>query len=218
MTHETIIKLEYFPNTAAVYFRCRGSRELVLQCRWNGWKFYVSPQQWATLVACFRLHLWTFCVSGKIHLHQLLLGILQPAELALGALSQVPQSVSLHLGLGDLILHLLLQVLLLHCHRAVLLLSLLQAEATDRSELCPLTIFTETLSFCLHAPALQVKEALLSVLQALQVLHHLGDVHFARLVLHVRKPTAADTDHDGDHQDKILHPVVLRTCRQISRG
>lgn len=59
---------------------------------------------------------------------------------------------------------------------------------------------------------------MLSILQAVQILHHLRDVHLAGLVLHVGKPAAPDTDHYGNHQDKVFHPVVLRTCGEGGRA
>lgn len=65
----------------------------------------------------------SICVD---YLYEFLLGVFQPAQFTLGALSQLSQPVCLQFGVSDLILHLLLQVLLLHRHRPVLLLSLLQ--------------------------------------------------------------------------------------------
>lgn len=81
------------------------------------------------------LNLLVSGVQGWPHLYQLFFGVFQPAEFALSALSQVTQPVSLHFGLGDLILHLLLQVLLLHRHCPVLLLSLFQSGKTDDCKL-----------------------------------------------------------------------------------
>lgn len=72
--------------------------------------------------------------------------------------------------------------------------------------------------YLLLSPALQVHEALLSVLQTLQILHHLRDVHLAGLVLHVGEPAAPDTYHYGNHQDKVFQPVVLRTYRGREKG
>ena len=65
-------------------------------------------------------------------LYQLFLGIFEPAEFTLGALSQLSKPVSLRFGPVDLVPHLLLKVLLLHGHRPVLLLSLLQPEIKMR--------------------------------------------------------------------------------------
>ena len=70
----------------------------------------------------------------------------------------------------------------------------------------------------LSSPGLQLKQALLGTLQALQVLHHLGDVNLAGLVLHVGKPAASHTDHYGDHQDEVFHPVMLWTCGRPERN
>lgn len=81
------------------------------------------------------LNLLIIGVQGRPHLYQLLLGVFQPAEFALSAFSQVTQPMSLHFGLGDLILHLLFQVLLLHRHCPVLLLSLFQSGKTDDCKL-----------------------------------------------------------------------------------
>lgn len=61
-----------------------------------------------------------------LYLYELLLGVFQPAELTLGAFSQLSQPVSLLFSPGDLVTHFLFQVLFLHRHRPVLLLSFFQ--------------------------------------------------------------------------------------------
>lgn len=66
----------------------------------------------------------------------------------------------------------------------------------------------------LLSPSLQLHEALLCVLQTLQILHHAGNVHSAGFVLHVGKPAAPDPDHYGNHEDEVLHPVVMWSCRR----
>lgn len=69
----------------------------------------------------------------------------------------------------------------------------------------------------LHLPALQLHQALLCALQALQVLHHAGDVDFRGLVLHIGEPAASYPDDDGHHEDKIFQPVMLWPCRTNKR-
>ena len=55
---------------------------------------------------------------------------------------------------------------------------------------------------------LQVVEALLSPLQALQVRHHLLHVVLGVAVLDEGKPAAAHADHYGNHQHEVLQVVV----------
>lgn len=78
---------------------------------------------------------------------------------------------------------------------------------TDRQPFRP-----ECIRF-LCIPALQLHQALFSTLQALQILHHAGDVDFGGLVLHVGEPAASYPDDDGHHEDKIFQPVMLWPCR-----
>ena len=74
------------------------------------------------------------CERERLYLYQLLLSVLESTELALGALTELPEAVGLALGPADLVPHLLLQVLLLHRHRPVLLLGLLQPEGERERE------------------------------------------------------------------------------------
>ena len=167
-----------------------------------------------TLSPSFEQH---WCVGEAQYLNELLLSVLQAAQLTLRSLSQLPEPMSLLLGSVDLVPHFLLQVLLLHRHRAVLLLSFLQSKKTEVSFKQNSTPSLNSGSFrclCSHAPTLQVEEALLGVLQTFQILHHLRDVHLAGLVLHVGKPAAPDTDHYGNHQDEVFHPVMWWTCSE----
>ena len=55
------------------------------------------------------------------------------------------------------------------------------------------------------------------MLQALQVLHHLRDVHLAGLVLHIGKPAAPNPNHYGNHQDEVFHPIMLWTWQREGR-
>lgn len=55
---------------------------------------------------------------------------------------------------------------------------------------------------------LQVVQALLGSLQALEVFHHLLHVVLGVAVLDVGEPAAAHADDDGHHQHEVLQVVV----------
>lgn len=61
---------------------------------------------------------------------------------------------------------------------------------------------------CERSLLLQVVQALLGPLQALEVFHHLLHVVLGVAVLDVGEPAAAHADDDGHHQHEVLQVVV----------
>lgn len=67
---------------------------------------------------------------------------------------------------------------------------------------------------CERSLLLQVVQALLGSLQALEVFHHLLHVVLGVAVLDVGEPAAAHANDDGHHQHEILQVVVSVHCEE----